>query len=336
MAIGMDEKKQLKKKKNISALSKQIEEEFSICDIPFLGCDFEKIYRDIASVLPGEAVTFKELPFENCIACEVICAAICHQMNWDYLRRTVLDKAKADESWLGGESLAGISEYEVASLFADYKSPERIREKERCEMLREVGEMVCEAGGYLPLFLDGEKRLLSIDVIRERLRKCTAFSEDPKEKKLQLLLQKLSNYDGLQELSIHCRPAIDYHLIRCYLRRGLLFPKTKYAKEFMTDSSSGRRESTVGALRHLCCNLLEQITWYTELDIRTVNLIEWNVGRSVCIQGKPDCHLENDDAAWLKPKYLRCPFYDGCRAVRNEDGGLLLYVNEPGYKGTSY
>lgn len=324
------------KKRHAGILSKQIVEEFSICDIPFLGCDFEKVYQDIAGVLPKEAVSFMGLPFENRVACEVVCAAICHQMNWDYLRQAVLNKTREDESWLKGERLSGISEDEVASLFVGYENTERIRGKERCGILREVGGMVCGVGGYLPLFLDEGKRLLPIGVIRGRLRKCAAFSNDPKEKKLQLLLQKLSSYDGLQELSFHCRPAIDYHLIRCYLRRGLLFPTTKYAKEFMAAPSSGRKEGTVGSLRHLCCNLLEQIAWYTELDICTVNLIEWHVGRSVCIQGKPDCHLENADAAWLKEKYRRCPFYGSCQAARNEDGGMLLHANGPEYRGASY
>lgn len=331
----MSEKSKSGEEKNAVLLSKQIEREFRVCDIPFLGCDFEKVYRDIAGILPEEA-GFSELPFERRIACEVVCAAICHQVNWDYLRQAVLDRTKADGGWLDGERLAGISEGEVSLLFAGYKKPERIREKERCRILHEVGEMVCAAGGYIPLFLGEEEKLLPIGVIRGCLQKCAAFSGDPKEKKLQLLLQKLSRYEGFQGLSSHCGPAVDYHLIRCYLRRGLLLPRTKYAKEFVACSSSGRREGTVGALRHLCGGLLEQIAWYTDLDICTVNSVEWNIGRSVCIQGMPDCRLESPDAAWLKARYLKCPFYGNCQAARDGEGGMPQYVNEPEYRGASY
>lgn len=333
--INKEIEKSLIETNDIITISQKISREFDIYEVPFLGCDFEIVYSEIASILPKEAVSFSELSFENSIACEVICAAVCHQMNWDFLRRTILAKTKMDEYWLTGERLLNILEEDVDDLFMHYKKPERIRAKERCEILRDVGRCICNVGKYQSLFLDEEENLLPIDLIRSRLLKCTAFSKDPKEKKLQLLLQKLSNYDKLQKLSVYCKPAIDYHLIRCYLRRGLIRPKTTYAEEYLKDSTIERKETTVGALRHLCSKLLEDIAWYTELDICTVNSIEWNIGRSVCTQDNPDCYLETDDTIWLKEKYVRCPFYKSCMARQNEENGLL-HINEPGYKGTSY
>jgi len=327
---------QLARKTNdVIVISKQISREFDIYEIPFFECDFDTIYPSIASILPKEAVSFSELSFENSIACEVVCAAICHQINWDFLRRTILAKTMRDECWMAGERLGNISEEDVDELFMNYKKPERIRAKERCEILHEVGKLICNVGNYQRLFLDKDENLLPIELIRNRLLDCTVFSKDPKEKKLQLLLQKLSNYDRLRKLSAYCKPAIDYHLIRCYLRRGLLRPKTTYAEEYLKDSTTERKETTVGALRHLCSKLLEDIAWYTELDIRTVNSIEWNIGRAVCTQDNPDCFLETDDTIWLKEKYVRCPFYKNCMARQNEENGLL-HINEPEYKGTSY
>lgn len=321
--------------KERGVISKQISEVFDIYDVPFLGCDFDRVYPDIAAILPEEAVSFSGLSLEYCIACEVVCAAICHQMNWDYLRQAVLERTEADESWLCGPKLAGILEDEVASLFAHYKKPERVRAKERSRILREVGKMVCDTGGYRNLFLDSCGKLRSIDIIRERLRKCSVFSQDPKEKKLQLLLQKLSVYKSLRGLSLYCKPAIDYHLVRCYLRRRLIYPKTKYAEEFIMATEIQRKENTVGALRQLCSTLIEQIAWYTGLDVCVVNSIEWNIGRSVCTKNHPDCLLENDETAWLKVKYTQCPFLESCRARQNQNE-TFLYINEPEYLGTSY
>lgn len=320
---------------NCIVISKQIREVFDICDVPFWGCDYDKIYPNIASILPGEAIEFSELSFENRIACEVVCAAICHQMNWDYLRKAVLEKTKADKYWLQGDRLAVISEDEVEYMFFNYKKQERIRAKERCEILREVGKMIKDVGGYQQIFFDNQQKILSIEKIRKSLLKCSAFSKDPKEKKLQLLLQKLSTYKKLHELEVYCKPAIDYHLIRCYLRRGLLYPRTKYAEEFISAPSAQRKEATVAALRDLCSELLEQISWYTELDICVVNSIEWNIGRSVCTQDTPDCFLKTDGAVWLKKKYTQCPFWENCLA-RQSGKEELLHINEPEYKGTSY
>lgn len=333
--INNGNEKLLRKTNDTITISKQISREFDIYEVPFIDCDFDIVYPDIASILPKEAINFSELSFENSIACEVICAAICHQMNWDFLRRTILTKTKMDECWLTGERLLRISEDDVDALFVNYKKPERVRAKERCEILHDVGRLICSVGKYQNLFLDRDENLLPIELIRNRLLKCIAFSKDPKEKKLQLLLQKLSSYDKLQKLAAYCKPAIDYHLIRCYLRRGLLCPKTAYAEEYLKDSKAERKETTVGALRHLCSKLLEDIAWYTELDICIVNSIEWNIGRTVCTQDNPDCYLETEEAIWLKAKYMRCPFYKSCMARQNEENGLL-HINEPEYKGTSY
>lgn len=316
-------------------ISKQISEIFEIYDIPFWGCDYDRVYPNIASILPKEAVDFSELSLENSIACEVICAAICHQMNWDYLRYAVLKKTKEDESWLQAERLSNIREEEVAELFANYEKIERVRARERSEILQSVGKIIISVGNYSNVFFDNEKQLLPINIIRGTLLRSSAFSKDPKEKKLQLLLQKLSNYECLKELALYCKPAIDYHLIRCYLRRGLIYPRTKYAEEYIFASTSQRKETTVAALRNLCSELLEQIAWYTELDVRIVNAIEWNIGRSVCTQDEPDCYLKKNDAAWLKENYTYCPFYENCLARQSKNADLL-HVNEPEYKGTSY
>lgn len=333
--LNKDQDETLIRTNDTIMISQQISREFDVYDIPFFDCDFDIVYPDIASILPGEAVSFSELSLENSIACEVICAAVCHQMNWDFLRRTVLNRTKTDECWMTGERLLNISEEEVGELFVNYNKPERVRAKERCEILHDVGKMICDVGKYKSLFLDQDEKLLPIELIRNNLLKCAAFSKDPKEKKLQLLLQKLSNYDKLRKLSIYCKPAIDYHLIRCYLRRGLIYPKTTYAEGYIKTSETERKETTVGALRHLCSKLLEDIAWYTELDICTINSIEWNVGRSVCTQDNPDCYLDTDDANWLKAKFARCPFFKSCMARQNEKNGLL-HINEPCYRGTSY
>lgn len=316
-------------------ISKQISEIFEIYAIPFCGCDYDKVYPNIANILPKESVDFSELSLENCIACEVVCAAICHQMNWDYLRCAVLKKTKEDESWLQAERLSNIGEEEVAKLFVNYKKTERIRAKERTEILRNVGKIIDSVGNYNNIFFDNEKQVLPINVIRKILLNSSVFSKDPKEKKLQLLFQKLSNYESLKELALYCKPAIDYHLIRCYLRRGLIYPRTKYAEEYISATASSKKESTVAALRHLCSELLEQIAWYTELDICVVNAIEWNIARSVCTQDYPDCYLEKEDAAWLKKDYTCCPFFESCLARQSKKLDLL-HINEPEYKGTSY
>lgn len=321
-------------KKKISLISGRIFDEFSILQIPFIGCDFDLIYPKIAKILPSETINFCKFGFEANIACELICAAICHQINWDFLRQAVFIKTEKNINWLSYENLCRITEEDIAQMLKSYNKPDRIRAGERAALLREVGEMVEKIGGYKYIFLDDQMNLLSNEKIRDNFSSCQTFSQDPSEKKLQLLLQKLSSIKSLKGLALYYQPAIDYHLIRCYLRRGLIYPTTQYAANFIKDISIQRRESTVGAMRQLCSELMQQICWFTSLDINTINLVEWHIGRSICTEDNPDCSLKGKDAVWIKKYFSQCPFYENCVACNYIKDYHTL--QGPSYKGTSY
>lgn len=315
-------------------ISERLFESFDASEIPFFGCDFDTLYPQLAEVVPVEKIIFNCWDINVSIACEVICAAICHQMNWDYLRHAVFEKTHRNVSWVNPERLSFISETDVYSMFANYNKPERIRASERTLFLRQIGELARKHGNFSNLFMDNEGNLWPETRIRSNLLDCKVFSHDPSEKKLQLLFQKLSSYRALSHLEYYCKPAIDYHLIRCYLRRGLIFPKNKLATEFMLSTEISRKESTMAALRQLCSTLMQRISTYTDLSINSINQIEWHIGRSICIEKNPDCLLCNSDAKWIKQKYEKCPFYNSCCAINFNPN--LLNIDEPTYTGPSY
>lgn len=315
-------------------ISQRLKSEFDIVELPFLGCDFDYIYPRIAKIIPREQVTFDSLGQNVMVMSEIVCASICHQMNWDYLRRALFNKLKEDSNWVLPNRLICIEEKEVADLFRSYNKPERVRAKERMKILREVGEWAKAFDSISSVFLDNGGKLLPKDVVRRNILSCNSFAMDIEEKKMQLLLQKLSIYKEFEGLSAYCQPAIDYHLIRTYLRRGLLFAKTEYAKGYMMNQTTERKNSTVAAVRHLCADLMINICIYTDLDVNTINQIEWHIGRSICLQEKPDCNLEGSESQWLRPYFSSCPFSDTCVAkCGNSD---LLEMKEPVYKGSSY
>lgn len=315
-------------------VSRKINASFEITNIPFLECDFEKVYPTISTILPSEDIVFNEFSHNTAVLCEIICAAICHQMNWDYLRKAIYDKTKSNPSWLYVDHLISISEREVEELFISYPKKERIRKKERTEIIREVGKWLSRFNEIDDIFLDKSKNLYSQNKLKSNLHLCPTFSKDPEEKKTQLLLQKLSSLNYYKGLSSYYAPAIDYHLIRSYLRRGLLIAKNNYAKNFIYNYNISRKESTIAALRELCAQLMLEICNYTNLDLITVNQIEWHIGRSVCIQNNPDCMLNYKESSWLKPKYTECPFSKTC--VAKNYNSNLLQLNEPSYNGNSY
>lgn len=315
-------------------ISARLLNSFNVSDIPFMGCDFEMLYPNLKNIVPSETILFDYADINTLIACETVCAAICHQMNWDFLRNAIFKKAKALPRYLSAESLSNISNRDVSELLEGYGKPERIRSSERADILRNIGRLATQHGSFANLFFDENRKLLTEAQIRANLLESTVFSQDPEEKKLQLLLQKLSNYSPLAELQHYCKPAIDYHLIRCFLRRGLLYPKNKLGTDFISESGTRRKEQTVGALRQLCATLIFEISNYTNLSINDINQIEWHIGRSICKEGLPDCCLAGEDAKWLLGSYDRCPFYTTCCAVNYSPE--LLQIEEPKYMGNSY
>ncbi len=315
-------------------ISSRLLKSFGVASIPFINCDYDRVYPEIASIVPGEKVIFEKTELNTVIACETVCAAICHQMNWDFLRTAVWKKTQEQPQWISAEALINITSEEVRLMLKSYNKPDRIRANERATILREVGFLAQEHGGFYSIFFDSNNILLSESRILENMWECPAFSKDPEKKKFQLLLQKLSNYEPLKQLAHYCKPAIDYHLIRCFLRRGLIYWKNELGKQFFEDVQIQRKESTVGALRQKCSVVLYEICNYTDLSVNTVNQIEWNIGRSVCKEGHPDCLLEQPDSRWLRRKFKRCPFYMTCCAINFNSE--LLRLNEPTYIGSSY
>lgn len=314
-------------------VSKKTLEGFAVASIPFIGCDYEQVYPVLANIIPKEQIVFYDFPLRIAMVCEIICSAICHQMNWDFLRGAVRDKTVASFEWLSPKHLSQISETEVFEMLSDYSKPERVHKEERTMLLRSLGKWLCTYDSVEQIFLDKNGTLLSRDEIQNRLLACEVFSNDPEGKKMQLLMQKLSSFHELAGLSLYYQPAIDYHLVRVYLRRGLLIAKTQYAANFLNNSGIERKESTMAAIRQLCAHILSAICEYTELDISIVNQIEWHIGRSICVQGEPDCFLKSQEAQWVNEKFSVCPFFNTCVARSND---RFLSLDEPTYKGVSY
>lgn len=331
---GKSAEEKMEESREVSIRSQNLLSEIEIMTLPFLGCDFDTVYKTALSIIPLERVMFDKWDRSKLILAEIICAGICHQINWDYLRDSIYRKTASNPEWLEPSLLQSIRDTDVFDLLQEYGKPERIRAAERAAIINNIGSWASKYTPIESVFLDSTFTLLSEETIKFNLLQCSAFSRDPEEKKLQLLLQKLSNYSFLSQLSDYCNPAIDYHLIRMYYRRGLFFWRTKYAKDFLENSLPKRKEETVAAVRHLCSSLVKSISNYTELNINSINQIDWHIGRSVCVQGKPDCNLQSNESAWLKEEFTVCPYYNTC--VMRIYNGDYRKMQEPNYKGESY
>jgi hypothetical protein len=76
----------------------------------------------ILSHVPHERTTFEEFDRETRLGAEVVCAAICQQMNWDYLRGAVHRELSNGDSWWRPQEIGQVGPALVVKLLSSYVS----------------------------------------------------------------------------------------------------------------------------------------------------------------------------------------------------------------------
>lgn len=287
--------------------------------------------KDLAQVIPAEETSYQDLGIEMHLAGEVITAAICHQMNWGFLRKQV-KKNITKKTWWMPKNIGVVKKEDIEELLADYEKKDRIRATERAAMLRSLATIFEKHKTYTEVFdLTGNKDG-NLTILFNTLNECSVFVEDPQQKKLQVLCHNLAWSNVVPGIDDFCQPAVDYHIMRLYLRRGEVVPTGGVGERYMCCSGQ-KRYKTVSAFRGIVAEAMKDVAKYSKMPIHVVNTIEWWIGRSICLKGEPDCLLENEKSTWLRSKYQRCPFYDNCLAIRED---WLLSVSEPEQAGKFY
>jgi hypothetical protein len=306
-------------------VSKRIEQAFEIRPLCALASAVQM--QSIAPLLPQEKVTFSAFDREKRLAAEVICASICQQLNWNFLRSSILSDLNRKDAWWEPHRIELTSAQDVERILSGYKHPSRIRSRERAQMLRSLASLFNEGrDAYCDVFpvriesSTDATRLITI------LESCAAFSEDPQRKKLQVLLHSFAGSGLVEGLESLCDPAIDYHIMRLYLRRGEVSPVSQVGTQYIAGGKS-RTASTVAAVRGTVADALRMVAEQSHLSIPLVNTIEWWIGRSVCLRQGPDCELIGEAGQWLRPVFKKCPFSGSCVALNINTE--LLSVTEP-------
>ena len=122
--------------------SEAIRKGFSSLEYTIDMLDFPEIYLKLLSAIPPRKISFEVFGIEGIIACEIICAAICHQLNWDVLRMAVFENVNKCKELFEVKYLATISAEQINGLLHTYEKKERIRAEERAAILREIGQFM--------------------------------------------------------------------------------------------------------------------------------------------------------------------------------------------------
>ncbi len=287
--------------------------------------------------LEVKAENWSHLPATSQLVFKTLFVSICQQFNWDFLQ-------EAMSAWLLPDperklvEVAGVRPAKLRNLLAGYYKPERIQAVTRARMLRTTAvelQALIDSGRISQLVEN--PRLEGVGGFYEVMRGISAFAEDTLEKKLRVLAHDLYR-EGVLIFSDpqFLRPAIEYHIIRLYIRTGRVYPTDQFVREQLSKRGVSSRTRLVMLLRKMVEEALELTAFYANLDIAVVNQVEWHLGRSVCTPITPNCigsasqELPKELAA-LSPNC--CPYSEFCRSFTESSYG---WYHEPQFQKAIY
>lgn len=283
------------------------------------------------------AEPWSDLPKLSQFVFKSLFVSICHQFNWDFLQNTMATWLLPDPERRLGE-VAKTRASDISRMLSAYPKPERIRASQRARMLRTTAhelQTLLDSGQINRLITN--QRLAGSDGFYEVMRQISAFAEDELEKKVRVLAHDLHR-EGILVFSDpkNLRPAIEYHILRLYIRSGRVYPTHESVREQLINRGARSRERLVKLLRQTVEEAMELTAFYAGLDVATLNYVEWQIGRSVCTPHQPRCaapspHELPRDVAALSP--LHCAYSGFCRSFTEPQYG---WYHEPHFEKAIY
>lgn len=285
---------------------------------------------DSANIIKGykaniDKAPWGKLPKHTQLAFKIAFISICHKFNWDFMQNTLAQHLLADDGNDIIEKLSNINARDLNLWLEDYEKPERIKAPERAAFLRDIGKKLKDNfnSNSLELFNNSKGYLGGPSGFISQLDSFNAFSEDPLRKKSYVLAHDLIREGILlfKDTDV-VKPAIDYHIMRLYLRTGRVIPTSIEAMNELKGAPNPRPRF-VKLLRSSVSEALTQTAYYAKLTIPDVNYIEWQIARSICIKDEPNCQ-KNREVNGLDPDISSmfngtCPYISFCEAYFDEN-----------------
>jgi len=306
---------------------------------------------DIQCMLHAEIITSYERPSEKFswsdeakevqLFFKVAFISICHQFNWDFLQDALAQHIlKKNEDPL--EVVSNVTSKDIELWLSNYPKKERIKGKERARILKNVGYVIREKfNSSLKEFYQAcSKASLKNGDFHKLMDNFEGYKSDPLKKKTNVL-----THDLLKEEIIHfcdsdfVGPAIDYHIMRLYVRTGRVVAAHPIVLEFLKGAPNPRG-ALVKQLREAVAKAEILTAYYAKLNVADVNYIEWQIGRSICKNVDPHCESSMDKDNGLPEDVKKlcsskdCPYKETCISFNQIKEYLTL--EEPKFVSTHY
>lgn len=270
--------------------------------------------------------------------------SICHQMNWDVMQSATASFLFPD-TYDRLDEFSAVTSAKIADLLENYPKQERVRAAERAKILRETARRLKE---LMPNRGTAEQRIANpflegSDGFYEFTSKIDAFTGDPFEKKPRVLAHDLFREEIIPFSDPeNLRPAVEYHLIRLYLRSGRVSTEDESVREILSGPRLPTRDRLVKLVREAVDDAMRQTALYAELDAATLNYLEWQIARSICVEELND-NLAPDfcypGKSYDLPDDIQklctegCPMNSFCRKLSDPK---YPWLNEPQFQKAFY
>ncbi|WPZ03072.1 hypothetical protein T8S45_09480 [Blastomonas marina] len=275
---------------------------------------------------------------------KILFISVCHQMNWDVMQSAMAAYLFPD-TYSRLDEFSCIKASKIDDLLSDYPKQERVRAAERARILRETAARLKQ---LIPDRNAAERRIAHAllegpDGFYGFAAEIDAFTGDPFEKKPRVLAhdlfrEKIIPFRDPENL----KPAVEYHLIRLYLRSGRVSTEDETVREVLSGPRLPTRDRLVRLVREAVEDAMRQTALYAGLDAATLNYLEWQIGRAVCVEELDDATVakyclsdENHDL----PDDIRslcangCPMNSFCRKLSDPQ---YPWLNEPHFQKAFY
>lgn len=277
-------------------------------------------------------------PLEDQLLFKIAFISICHQINWDYLQNKLYENLFSPRVSLL-ETIDGITSSTISSWLSDYPKKERVRAAERAKLIRNIATTVKAKfdGSPLKLYETLSTSTLQNKKFEEVMNSFEAYRKDPLKKKTNVLSHEITTEQiyTIPDLDF-LEPAVDYHIMRIYLRTGRVIPKDESLFKYFKGTPNPRGY-IVDQLRKTVSEAIKLTAHYANLNIAQINYIEWQLGRSTCTNENPRCQLPppNDlPTSILSLFHGQCPFSEHCTAhTRIKE---FIEFEEPLFVSTHY
>ncbi len=236
--------------------------------------------------------------------------AICNQLNWDFVLGPLALSLSAETGGLDANGVLELSDAAFRQAFNGYRrKDEGLQYKSRLTHLKQLAEFFRSTDCVRELW--STHRVASDDGALAYLSHWPVYQDDPLQKKANALLHELVRRRLIDVVDPeNLEPAVDYHLLRFYLRTGRIVVTDRDLEERLIARTRVRIE-VITELRRAVAEAMCYTAWLCSRALSDVNHAEWAFARRACRR----------DEVWCARS--ECPIADMCPSSQRAVSAML-------------